>query len=345
VDSSIAFLRALGNMCYTETMTFREFLSKMNPAEECRKYSTVLWQCPQFLFLVMGGLIIVSVMFSFFLGNRYIDNPQITLLLILALTGVLLSMAFIITRSFEQLAEANRLKTEFINIVSHQLRSPLTNLKWGLDFLMGEGAARNQQETGYFHILNENIGRMHELVNDLLTVSRVEQGTFPFQEKEFELQDVIDQVLLEFQSASQASNVDVKIEGKRVPKLYNDPSLVRHVLGNLIDNAIRYAWKDSEATSQGKRERNQLVIRLSDQGSSVRVELQDNGVGIPQEDQKYIFQKFFRSSNAVRRQTEGSGLGLFIVKSLLEKVGGQIGFKSEENKGSTFWFTLPYGTK
>ena len=326
-------------------MTFREFLLKMNVAEECRKYNTALWQCPQFLFFIMGILIIISVIFSFVLGKRYIDNPQITLLLILSLTGILLSIAFIITRSFEQLAEANRLKTEFISIVSHQLRSPLTNLKWGLDFLLSEGAARNQQETGYFHILNENIGRMHELVNDLLTVSRVEQGTFPFQEKEFELQEVIDQVLVEFQSASQASNVEVKVEGKSIPKLYNDPSLVRHVLGNLIDNAIRYAWKDSGVAPQGKRERNRIVMRLYDQGANVRVELEDNGVGIPAEDQKYIFQKFFRSSNAVRRQTEGSGLGLFIVKSLVEKVGGQIGFKSEENKGSTFWFTLPYGAK
>src|SRR3989338_11192777 len=225
-------------------MTFRDFFLRLNVTEECKKYRTPLWQCPQFLFLMMGGLIIVSVVASFAIGRQYIADPQITLLLILALSGVLLSIAFIITRSFEQLAEANRLKTEFISIVSHQLRSPLTNLKWGLDFLMGEGAARNQQETGYFHILNENIGRMHELVNDLLTVSRVEQGTFPFQEKEFEIQEVIDQVLVEFQSASLASNVEVKVEGKRMPKLYNDPSLVRHIMGNLIDNAIRYAWKD-----------------------------------------------------------------------------------------------------
>lgn len=317
----------------------------MDIAEECRKYGTPVWQCPQFLFLVMGLLIIVAVIFSFALGKRYIEDPQITLLLILSLAGILMSIAFIITRSFEQLAEANRLKTEFISIVSHQLRSPLTNLKWGLDFLINEGAARNQQERGYFQILKENIGRMHELVNDLLTVSRVEQGTFPFQEKEFELQEVIDQVLIEFQSAAQASNIEVKVEERRIPKLYNDPSLVRHVLGNLIDNAVRYAWKDLGAIAEGRMERNRIDIRYEQEGPNIKIEVQDNGVGIPEEDQKYIFQKFFRSSNAVRRQTEGSGLGLYIVKSLLEKIGGHIEFRSVENKGSTFWFTLPLPRK
>src|SRR3989344_5812219 len=326
-------------------MTFREFFQKMNVVQECRKYGTLLWQCPQFLFLMMGLLIIVSVIASFAIGRQYIADPQITVLLILALTGALMSIAFIITRSFEQLAEANRLKTEFISIVSHQLRSPLTNLKWGLDFLMGEGAARNQQETSYFHILKENIGRMHELVNDLLTVSRVEQGTFPFQEKEFELEEVIKQVLVEFQSASHASNIEIKVERKGSPKLYNDPSIVRHALGNLLDNAIRYAWKDGEAVPKEDRRENRIVIRYFPEGQNVRVEVEDNGVGIPAHDQKYIFQKFFRSSNAVRRQTEGSGLGLFIVKSLLEKTGGGIGFHSTEDKGSTFWFTLPLSSK
>ncbi|HZX50101.1 MAG TPA: HAMP domain-containing sensor histidine kinase [Candidatus Paceibacterota bacterium] len=322
-------------------MTFGEFLRKLSIAEECRRYNTSLWQCPQFLFTVMGLLIILSVVFSFILGNRYIRDPEITLLFILSLTGVLFAMAFIITRSFEQLAEANRLKTEFIGIVSHQLRSPLTNLKWGLDFLMTETTQHTQQEEGYFHILKDNVNRMHEMVNDLLTVSRAEQGTLPFQEKEFDFAELVEQMLAEFQSAIQASNIQVKVEGERVPKLYNDPSLVRHILGNLVDNAIRYAWRDHEPIPNGDRKA-QIVIAYRGAGDRLRVEVRDNGVGIPRQDQKYIFQKFFRSTNAVRRQTEGSGLGLFIVKSLLEKAGGEIGFASEENKGSTFWFTLPF---
>jgi len=323
-------------------MNAREFFLKFNLGEECKKYGTPLWQCPQFLFVIMGLLIILSVVFSFVLGERYIRDPQVTLIFILALTGVLLSIAFTITRSFEQLAEANRMKTEFISIVSHQLRSPLTNLKWGLDYLMTEGKMQQTaEEAGYFQILKENVGRMHEMVNDLLTVSRAEQGRLPFEEKEFPLEEVIKAVLLEFHSSAVASNVEIKIDGEKVPKLWSDPSLVRHVLSNLVDNAIRYAWRGMDGERGHKKERSRIVIRYFQAGATIRCQVEDNGVGIPQQDQRFIFRKFFRSGNAVRHQTEGSGLGLYIVKSLLERAGGQIGFESEENKGSTFWFTLP----
>jgi signal transduction histidine kinase len=320
-------------------MTFKEFILQFNLGGECKKYGTPLWQCPQFLFLVMGVLIIFSVIFSFFLGERYIRDPQITLMFILTLTGVLLAMAFIITRSFEQLAEANRLKTEFISIVSHQLRSPLTNLKWGIDFLITETKSeQTKQEAGYFQILKENVGRMHEMVNDLLTVSRAEQGTLPFLEKEFSFADLVKSVLLEYHSSVVASNIEIKTEGENIPKIWSDPSLVRHVLSNLVDNAIRYAWRDGGAQ---KKNKSRIAVRYFKTGEKIRCEVEDNGVGIPGADQKYIFTKFFRSGNAVRHQTEGSGLGLYIVRSLLERAGGQIGFESEENKGSTFWFSLP----
>jgi signal transduction histidine kinase len=322
-------------------MSFGEFFSKFNIREECNKFSTPLWQCPQFLFVIMGFLIIVSVLLSFALGERYISNPEVTILFILTLTGVLLVIAFTITKSFERLGEASRLKSEFISIVSHQLRSPLTNLKWGLDFLVNEGASRNTKEAGYFAILKDNLDRMHELVNDLLTVSRAEQGTLPFQEEEFELEDIVKHVLVEFQSVTQASRIAIKVERQDVPKLHTDSSLVHHVLSNLVDNAIRYAWTKVEPTKGSKKEESRIVIRYLQEGQNVKVEVEDNGAGIPAGDQKYIFQKFFRSNNAMKLQTEGSGLGLYIVKSLLERAGGQVGFTSAESTGSTFWFTIP----
>jgi signal transduction histidine kinase len=97
-----------------------------------------------------------------------------------------------------------------------------------------------------------------------------------------------------------------------------------------MDNAVRYIEKDGV-----------VAISLIKKGRNVVVEVKDNGVGIPQDDQKYIFQKFFRSKNALRYQTQGSGLGLYIVKSIAEKLGGDVRFKSQEGVGSTFWLILP----
>ena len=142
-------------------------------------------------------------------------------------------------------------------------------------------------------ILKENIARMNEMVNDLLTVSRAEQGTLPFQEKEFSFEELVKSILFEYHSSVVASNITIKVDGEKLPKLWNDPSLVRHVLGNLVDNAIRYAWKDRSAVVKKDRRKDTITIRYFKAGEQIRVEVEDNGVGIPKDDQKYIFQKFF----------------------------------------------------
>jgi signal transduction histidine kinase len=320
----------------------RLLFAKFNLMTECRKMGIPLWQCPQFLFLIMGALIAMSVTSSLALGRRYIDDPIITLVFIFILTAVLFLISFTITRSFERLAEASRMKSEFINIVSHQLRSPLTSLRWGLNFLVGEyGQKASEKEAGYFQLLKENVQRMVEMVNDLLTVSRADDGRIPFQETEFQFEDVVKDVVLELHASAVAAGVTVVRKGAKVPRLKNDRSLVHHVLANLVDNAIRYAWRAHGIEKQQRARKGNITIRYFNVGTQIRCEVEDNGVGIPVRDQKYIFQKFFRSSNAVRHQTTGTGLGLYIVQALLKRMGGSVGFESEENKGSTFWFTLP----
>jgi signal transduction histidine kinase len=107
----------------------KDFLSQLNIVGNCRKYGLPVWQCPQFLFLVMGLVIILTSVISYLVGARYIAQPETVVLIVLVLAVFLFIVGFIITRSFEKLAEASRMKSEFINIVSHQMRSPLTNIK------------------------------------------------------------------------------------------------------------------------------------------------------------------------------------------------------------------------
>ena len=313
-------------------MTLKETFSQLNIFAQCKKFGLPLWQCPHFLFLVMGIIIIGSTLLTYAIGSRYVEDPLMVALSVLMITGILFIIAVIITRSFERLAEANRMKSEFISVVSHQLRSPLSNLKWAMELLMsGRLGKIEEKQTEYFKILKENSARMGELVSDLLIVSRIETAQLPFKKQEFALDDLINALIKGFEPFAKASNVEIKFRPeKNLPRVLADPSQVRLVIENLLDNAVRYV-----------KEKGEVEIRLEQKKNNFYFEIRDTGVGIPKEDQKYIFQKFFRSENILRYQTQGSGLGLYISKAIVERSGGKIGFKSQEGKGSTFWFTIP----
>ncbi|PIZ86931.1 MAG: hypothetical protein COX92_02295 [Candidatus Nealsonbacteria bacterium CG_4_10_14_0_2_um_filter_40_15] len=313
-------------------MNLKEFCEQLNVSSQCRKYGLSLWQCPQFLFLVMGLIIIGSSLTVYAIGNRFIEDPTLVALLVLFISAILFVVATIITRSFERLAEASRMKSEFVSVVSHQLRSPLSNLKWVIEFLMsGRVGSVTEKQLEYFKILKENGDRMTELVSDLLIVSRIEQGRLPLKKEKISLDDLVGEVIREMEIFARASNVEIDSKSeKNLPPIVTDYFQLKLVIVNLLDNAIRYV--------KGK---GRVEIILEKKNKNLHFEVKDNGVGIPQDDKKYIFQKFFRSGNVLRHQTKGSGLGLYIAKSIVEKLGGKIGFSSREGVGSTFWFNLP----
>ncbi len=312
-------------------MNFKGILVQLNILAQCKKYGLSLWQCPQFLFLAMGIIIIGSILSTYFIGRKYVEDPQAVALIVLFIAAILFIIATTIIRSFERLAEANRMKSEFVSIVSHQLRSPLTNLKWVIELILsGKINPLSEKQLEYFKILKENSDRMRELVSDLLIVSRIEQGKLPLRQEKIFLKDLIKKIIKDSEILAQAANVKIEFKAeKNLPQILTDSSQLKLVIENLLNNAIRYA--------KGK---GRVEINLEKKNKNLHFEIKDKGVGIPKDDQKYIFQKFFRSANALRHQTEGSGLGLFISKSIIEKLKGKIGFESQEDVGSTFWFTL-----
>ena len=314
-------------------MSTKEILEQLNIRATCKKYGLGMWRCPQFLFLVMGVVIIATSIITYVLGTRYVADPDTVSLIVLVLTLILFVLTFSITRSLEGLAEANRLKSEFISIVSHQLRSPLSNLKWALEILVSGRFGRIEgKPADYLQILTDNTKRMGELVSSLLIVSRIEQGRLPLHNAEFPLTELAKEAIAEFKPIASASNIEIVLEMPKsnLPQAFGDSSQLKLVVENFIDNAVRYT-----------KGAGRVVVAIAPKGSRLIFSVKDGGVGIPKEDQKHIFQKFFRSSNVLKYQTQGSGLGLYIAKSIVEKSGGKIGFKSEQGKGSTFWFTIP----
>lgn len=325
-------------------MIFKKISTQLNIFAQCKKYRIPLWQCPQFLFLIMGVIIIVSIFTAYIVATQYVAEPRIVALIVLLLAIILFIIAVIITKSFERLAEASMMKSEFISIVSHQLRSPLSNLNWAIEFLFSGRLGRiEEKQLEYFEILKENSAKMGELIKGLLVVARIETGDFPLKKEIFSLGEMTKDLVLKFKPFVRAVNTEIKI--KVQPNLslaFADPYQVKLVMENLLDNAIRYTdLSKRNNIPHSSKEKNRINIKLVQNKNNFYFEIKDSGTGIPERDQKHIFQKFFRSENILRHQINGSGLGLYIAKSIIVKSGGKIGFKSEENKGSTFWFTLP----
>jgi signal transduction histidine kinase len=207
--------------------------------------------------------------------------------------------------------------------------------------MSGRAGKVAEVQTGYFQILKENTNRMQELVNDLLVVSRISEGTLQWKQQAFSFEKFLQDILAEYTSYIQASNIKLEVQGQEnLPNLLGDAAQLRHVVSNLLENAVRYSKKES--SDKLKKKENLITIRYGKKGKNLFFEIQDNGVGIPKEDQGYIFQKFFRSSNVLRHETQGSGLGLYIAKSIIERGEGSIGFHSKEHEGSTFWFSIPF---
>lgn len=313
-------------------MTFKKILASLNIVSQCKKYYLPIWQCPHFIFLIMGILIIFSSLFSYLIGNRYLLDPLLVALISLSLSAILFFLGFILVRSFEKLAEANRLKSEFIGILSHQLRTPLSNLRWVLEMMIsGKVSSISEKQSEYFRLLRENSDRMHELIKNLLIAARIEAAELPFKKEEFSLENLIESTIKDFEPFAKASNVEIFfVKEKDLPKLYADRSKIKLVIENLLDNAIRYTKGGGKIKMSLKKKKRKLYF-----------EIKDEGVGIPREEQKYIFQKFFRAKNILRYQTQGFGLNLYISKHIIEKSGGKIGFESQEEKGSRFYFFLP----
>lgn len=237
----------------------------------------------------------------------------------------------------------DRAKTEFVSLASHQLRTPLSTIKWYIEMLLnGDVGEIKEEQKQYLEQVYQSNDRMITLVNALLDVSRLELGTFIVEPEETDLVDLLKSIAKELEYKIQEKKITFNLNCDELPKVKVDPRLMNIVLLNLLTNAVKYTLEGGEVdVDLIKLEKGKSVGGIIMQEDSFLYRVSDTGIGIPKDQQEKIFTKLYRADNVKEYEVEGTGLGLYILKSIVEHSGGQVWFESEEKKGSIFYVTFP----
>lgn len=233
---------------------------------------------------------------------------------------------------YEAIHMANQAKSEFISLVTHELRRPMTVIK-GYTSLMTTGMVGplTDQQKQFLEIMQRNLERMSVLISDLSDINRIESGRMKFEIRPFSIAHVIEDATASLHESLSAKQQTLTIEiPSDVPEVLADPKRIDQVLSNLLSNAHKYTPVEKN-----------ISIQVTYDTHCIQVAVVDNGIGISEENQQKLFTQFFRAEDHAVREQEGWGLGLSIVKKMVEAQGGEITFKSQLGVGSTFTFTIP----
>lgn len=227
----------------------------------------------------------------------------------------------------------DRAKDEFISVASHQLRTPLGSIRWNLELLLENKRKLPKDCAMFAEDAYTSTLRMAGLVNDLLSVARIEQGRVQNIPEKTDLVEVIKAAIAEAQPLAKHRNIHINSSGLHNQQVLvtMDPKRFREVIQNLLSNGLKYTPPKGKVSVNIERRAKDFIISVS-----------DNGIGIPLEDQSKMFGKFYRATNVTTTDTEGSGLGLFVVRSYVESWGGRVWFTSKVNEGTTFYVSIPH---
>ncbi|HEX8974369.1 MAG TPA: HAMP domain-containing sensor histidine kinase [Patescibacteria group bacterium] len=309
----------------------RRIIDEFNLRKQADDLGVKVWQTPSFMFIVMG-LVIVAAMTGVDIISQYYDSPNVLIVSETLVVSILFIIGYFVIHSIESVAQANKMKSEFVAIASHQLKTPIAEMNWQTELLLSkfhEGLSEKQAEI--VHEIVHSSSKMARLVNDLLDVARIDQGQLALTKDRVDMCTLVKDVVDSEMAFAKTAGVQVRNTCPAASfEVIGDRRRLSVALDNLISNAIKYTEKGGI-----------VEVILEANGQELQICVRDNGVGIPRSEQVRIFQKFFRSNNSVKNKTDGTGLGLYIAKNIVEQSGGKLWFQSIEHAGSEFYFTLP----
>lgn len=228
--------------------------------------------------------------------------------------------------------QIDQVKTEFVSLASHQLRTPISSLKWNIELLTSERTGTlNEKQQKYTEKIERAAERMDALVADFLNVSKLELGTFAPRAKQLDIKMQFESIFDEFIEKIESKGLQVLTNyDESIPTMVVDKRLFRMVMSNLISNAVKYTPNGGTVT-----------VGYSGNNRRITFTIADTGMGVPKADQEMLFTKLFRAKNAREQVPDGTGLGLYVVKQAVEVMKGEISFVSKENEGTTFEVVLP----
>lgn len=236
-----------------------------------------------------------------------------------------------IIRDISREKHLDKMKSEYLTTMSHKFLTPLNGIKWAAPSLLDDNVKDDDKERFIKNII-ESTDRLIELTSLLLRVTEMEEGNFGYKLGPVNLQTVVENAIKDRKDDTKEKKISMVFHKPKtkVPDITADKDRIKVVIDNFIDNAIKYT-----------PEKGEINVQLEKVDKNIRFSVRDNGIGISKKTQVDIFLKFVRDDRATAMHTEGSGLGLFIAKNIIEGHGGKVGFTSKEGSGSTFFFTLP----
>jgi Na+/proline symporter/signal transduction histidine kinase len=235
----------------------------------------------------------------------------------------------------ERLKELDRLKDDFISTVTHELRTPLTSIRAFSEILHDNPDLGEAERQRFLGLVIKESERLTRLINQVLDLAKLESGLAQWRSESLDLRDVVDDAVNATSALFKAKGVAIETRLVPSPPVLGDRDRLTQVILNLLSNAVKFCTPGS----------GRVVVRLAGDGRFVRVEVEDNGVGISPEDQAVIFEKFRQVGDTMTEKPSGSGLGLAICRRIVDHLGGRLGVSSEVGRGSVFYFVLPVAAR